>query len=71
MEDTQKVSPAAESSPQNWWITTGILALDGEKILGPFATQELALNVRRYVEKVEAPRTFWVDQEEPAEISQP
>jgi hypothetical protein len=70
MEDTQKVSPAVENSPQNWWIATDVLARGGEKILGPFATKELALNVRRYVELAEAPRTFWVDRDEAAEIPQ-
>ena len=55
-----------EAERGQWWITTDILARGGEKILGPFATQELALSVRRYVELAEAPRTFWVDQDEAA-----
>lgn len=55
---------ANEVAPQ-WWITTDALAGGGEKILGPFATKELAFEVRRYVELAEAPRTFWVDQDGP------
>jgi hypothetical protein len=50
-------------SPLHWWITTDALARGGEKFLGPFGTQELALTVRRYVELAEAPRTFWVDED--------
>ena len=54
--------------PEQWWITTGELAKGGTKILGPFGTRELALEVRTYVEKVRAPLTFWVASEEvPAE----
>ena len=46
-----------------WWIATDALAHGGEKVLGPFATRELALDIRRYVEAVKAPMTYWVDQE--------
>jgi len=54
----------ASGTPQQWWITTGILTLGGEKILGPFATQELALVVRSYVEKVKGTTRLWVDSED-------
>lgn len=37
---------------EQWWICTDVLARGGVKVLGPFATQELALDVRFYVEKV-------------------
>ena len=47
-----------------WWIATAPLVMDGEKVLGPFGTQELALEVRRYVEKTTTPRTYWVDSED-------
>lgn len=58
-------------TPHRWWITTDALARGGEKILGPFATQELALNVRTYVEKVERQRMdkLWVDEEEVPETA--
>ena len=50
-----------------WWISTGILARGGIKVLGPFETKELALDVRRYVETVNAPETYWVDSENGAD----
>jgi hypothetical protein len=46
-----------------WWICTDRLDHGGEKILGPFGSRDLALEVRTYVEQVKAPRTFWVDEE--------
>jgi hypothetical protein len=58
---------SAKESQQAWWITTDALTRGGEKILGPFVTQQLACEVRSYVEKAEAPRTFWVDRDDPAE----
>lgn len=49
---------------QEWWITTDALSRGGEKVLGPFGSQELAIEVRRYVETAEAPRTFWVQRDD-------
>jgi hypothetical protein len=51
-----------------WWIATDELAKGGEKILGPFESRDLALEVRVYVEAHPRyrPRTFWVDQEQAA-----
>jgi hypothetical protein len=49
---------------ERWWIATKPLHQGGEKILGPFESQELALDVRVYVEKVNAPTTYWVDDED-------
>jgi hypothetical protein len=49
-----------ESSPR-WWIADGPLARDGVKVLGPFATQELALTVRSHLEKAEDTDRYWVD----------
>jgi hypothetical protein len=46
-----------------WWICTGFLDRGGVKVLGPFVTEELAIDVRRYVENVNHPMTYWVDQE--------
>ena len=45
-----------------WWICEQPLP-NGKKILGPFESRELALEVRTYVEKVNAPATYWVDNE--------
>jgi hypothetical protein len=49
----------------DWWVCTGILPPNGDglKVAGPFATQELALNVRTYVEKAERRSDLWVDDE--------
>jgi hypothetical protein len=63
--------PAGEQSagaPDRWWITTGPLPAGGEKVLGPFCSQELALKVRTYLEFAtqSAGRTYWVDDEPPA-----
>lgn len=55
-------SPAegADALPPNWWITEGIKQ-GGTKILGPFKSRELALDVRGYVEKVRG-ETYWVEE---------
>lgn len=45
----------------NWWITTG-LKQGGKKLHGPFATRDMALTMRTYVEMAEAPATYWVEQ---------
>lgn len=57
----------------SWWITTDVLARGGAKVLGPFESQDLALEVRTYVEAVPQLKrpvgvarqqvTFWVDEE--------
>jgi hypothetical protein len=31
--------------------------------MGPFGSQELALEVRAYIEKVNAPTTYWVSED--------
>jgi hypothetical protein len=56
-----------------WWVCTDALARGGAKVIGPFESQELALDVRHYVEHTpfrERPpgvarqqATFWVDEE--------
>lgn len=46
-----------------WWITTDALARGGKKILGPFESQELALEVRVYVEAAHKTDQYWVDNE--------
>jgi hypothetical protein len=47
----------------DWWVCDGPLPAGGQKITGPFATQELALTVRAYVEKAEGRTDLWVDDE--------
>lgn len=54
-----------ETTAPQWWIADGQIAAGGKKILGPFATKDLAFEVRRYVEIVNAPATYWVDQDAP------
>jgi hypothetical protein len=50
-----------------WWITTDPLSAGGEKVLGPFGDQELALKVRTYMEAAQplVRGTYWVDEELP------
>lgn len=60
---TDETRAAEDVGPADWWIATDQLARGGEKILGPFVTRELALEVRSYVEAVKAPVTYWVDSE--------
>lgn len=58
-----------ERVAEQWWICTDVLARGGEKLLGPFESQKLALEVRRHVEaggllrNKKDGRTFWVDSE--------
>lgn len=53
-----------------WYITTDILERGGKKVMGPFESQELAIDVRTLLEfKIATesgetkPQTFWVDEE--------
>jgi hypothetical protein len=46
-----------------WWVCTGSLAQGGKKVLGPFGTRSLALQVRDLLEQVRTPVIFWVDEE--------
>lgn len=47
----------------NWWITMGPLP-DGEKIAGPYGSDDDAVEARRVIEVERAPETFWVASEE-------
>lgn len=54
-----------EATSVDWWITSGPLdgtggRPRGQKILGPFVSQALAIKVRTYVEKDSNGRTFWI-----------
>lgn len=44
-----------------WWITTGVKSQNGRKVLGPFVSNTLALEVRSYVESVEGHHNYWVE----------
>lgn len=58
---------APDTSPDEeqraWWITTDMLARGGTKVLGPFVTQELAIDVRALYEIVHHRNNLWVDDE--------
>lgn len=56
---------------ERWWICTDELTRGGEKILGPFESRDLALEVRAYVEQSprHKPRTYWVDAEPPVVVA--
>lgn len=45
-----------------WWITTGVKTQNGRKVLGPFVTDDLAMRVRTFVEKVEGHNRYWVEE---------
>jgi hypothetical protein len=49
--------------PERWWICDDQIKNGGTKLLGPFESRELALEVRRYYEACADGRTFWVDEE--------
>jgi hypothetical protein len=62
-------------SGNHWWVCTDVLARGGAKVIGPFESQELALDMRTLLEAVpmlKRPRTtaarqqdtFWVDSDE-------
>lgn len=69
---SEKRSMSETKTPEQtggWWVCDGILPPrgNGRKIIGPFATQELALKVRTYVEKAEQRTDLWVDEDEQAQ----
>lgn len=43
-----------------WWITTGLLP-KGEKVSGPYDSQDAAHGARNDLEAERAPETFWID----------
>jgi hypothetical protein len=47
----------------NYWICTERLRHGGKKVLGPFSTQKLALQVRTLLEFKNQPTTYWLDTE--------
>jgi hypothetical protein len=50
-------------TPEQWWVTTHFFHRGGEKILGPFESQELALTVRSFVERAEQHDRYFIDSE--------
>ena len=58
-----------------WWVCTDALARGGAKVIGPFESQELALDVRKFIEAVpqftrdgiaRQQATLWVDSDKEA-----
>lgn len=49
---------------QGWFVCSDVLARGGRKFMGPFLTQEAALEARTYIERVEKRGDLWVDSEE-------
>jgi hypothetical protein len=47
----------------NWWITTAPLAHGGRRVLGPFRSRELTMEVRGLLEFKNNPTTYWIDHE--------
>lgn len=55
-------------APEPWWITTGPFTDPlCEKVAGPFASRDEALENRVRIEAYTTPVTFWVDSPERAE----
>lgn len=54
-----------ERAPERWWITTERLTHGGEKVLGPFESKDLALDVRYWRELAngDGGPTYWIEQE--------
>jgi hypothetical protein len=53
----------SEARSENWYITTDFFANGGRRVMGPFATRGLALNVRMLLEHDDPRhRTYAVDQ---------
>lgn len=48
---------------ERWWIATDELSRGGKKLLGPFESRDLALEVRQYVEAFHKGSTFWISKE--------
>ena len=62
MPDVRALLAERERAADEWWISDGDLKRGGEKVLGPFATQDLALTVRTLFEAHPSAngRTYWV-----------
>jgi hypothetical protein len=60
-EDRQDAMTPTQAT--EWWVCDGPLPAGGRKVTGPFATQELAITVRNYVERAGGRTDLWVDDE--------
>src|SRR5690242_4403831 len=51
-DNAREAAPEGPAEPgrDSWWIATDSLARGGEKILGPFGSRNLAIEVRVFVE---------------------
>jgi hypothetical protein len=47
----------------DWWVTTGFFGKGGEKVMGPFVSRELAMEVRTLRETVEGHCSYFIDSE--------
>lgn len=47
---------------ENWWVKNMPMP-DGEKVLGPFASRDLAFQALDRLERDNAPKIYWVDHE--------
>ena len=52
-----------EQTVEQWWIATNLLDKGGKKVMGPFATHELAIEVRTLRENAEGHAAYFVDKE--------
>jgi hypothetical protein len=61
VSDPDWEAETTERPSLEWWICTDFLRLGGEKVMGPFCSEGLALTVRYYVERCTVPTTYAVD----------
>lgn len=52
-----------DTGPSSWWVCTDWLKDGGRKVIGPFDSRALALDVRTYVEKAEGHNRYFVDEQ--------
>lgn len=45
----------------DWWITTNFFANGGDKVMGPFVSRNLAMEVRTLRERLERHSSYFVD----------
>lgn len=48
---------------ETWWITTDFFNKGGKKVMGPFCSRSLAMEVRTLRETVERHSSYFVDSE--------
>ena len=54
---------APRSDENDWWITTEFFAHGGKKVMGPFVSRDLAMQVRTLRETVEGHAAYFIDSE--------